>query len=122
MWRPSSSGRPAASAFQNGVLPGSPGAGDTMTRSWVISSIRHVEAPSRNVSPTRLSNTISSSSSPTRAPGPRSPVRNTPYNPRSGIVPPLTTATRFAPSRAVRVFFTRSHVIRGRRSAKSSEG
>ena len=67
MWRPSSSGRPAASAFQNGILPGWPGAGDTSTRSCVISSMRHDEAPSRNVSPTRLSNTISSSSSPTRA-------------------------------------------------------
>ena len=49
------------------ILPGSPGAGETSTRSWVISSMRHVEAPSRNVSPTRLSKTISSSSSPTRA-------------------------------------------------------
>ena len=35
--------------------------------------------------------------------GPRSPSRNTPYSPRSGIVPPLMTATRFAPSRAVSV-------------------
>ena len=40
--------------------------------------LRHDDAPSRNVSPTRLSNTISSSSSPTRAAGPRSPTRNTP--------------------------------------------
>ena len=48
---PSSSGRPGASAFQNGILPGSPGAGVTSTRSWVISSMRQVEAPSRNVSP-----------------------------------------------------------------------
>ena len=78
MCRPSSSGRPAASAFQNGILPGSPGAGDTSTRSCVISSMRQLDAPSRNVSPTRLSNTISSSSSPTRAAGPRSPMRNTP--------------------------------------------
>ena len=64
---PSSSGRPARSPFQNGILPGSPGAGDTSTRSCVISSMRQDEAPSTNVSPTRLSNTISSSSSPTRA-------------------------------------------------------
>ena len=55
------------SPFQNGILPGSPGAGDTSTRSCVISSMRHDEAPRTNVSPTRLSNTISSSSSPTRA-------------------------------------------------------
>ena len=64
--RPSSRGRPGRSPFQNGILPGSPGAGDTSTRSCVISSMRHDEAPSTNVSPTRLSNTISSSSSPTR--------------------------------------------------------
>ena len=32
------------------------------------------------------------------------------------------TATRFAPSRAVSRFFSRSQVSRGRRSAKSSEG
>ena len=67
MASPSSSGRPARSPFQNGILPGSPGAGETSTRSCVISSMRHDEAPSTNVSPTRLSNTISSSSSPTRA-------------------------------------------------------
>ena len=47
--------------------PARPGAGETSTRSCVISSIRHDEAPSTNVSPTRLSKTISSSSSPTRA-------------------------------------------------------
>ena len=42
MWRPSSSGRPAASAFQNGILPGSPGAETTSTRSCVISSMRQL--------------------------------------------------------------------------------
>ena len=45
-------------------LPASPGAGDTSTLSCVISSIRQAEAPSRNVSPVLLSNTISPSSSP----------------------------------------------------------
>ena len=29
--RPNSSGRPTPSPFQNGILPGSPGAGETMT-------------------------------------------------------------------------------------------
>ena len=53
MARPSSIGRPTASPCQNGILPGSPGAGVTITRSGRISSIRQVEAPSRNVSPTR---------------------------------------------------------------------
>ena len=33
---PSSTGRPGPSPFQNGILPGSPGAGDTSTRSCVI--------------------------------------------------------------------------------------
>ena len=56
-----------------------------MTRSNVMSSIRQVDAPSTNVSPGRLSYTISSSSSPTRVPS----GRNTPNRPRSGIVPPL---------------------------------
>ena len=53
--RPSSSGRPGRSPCQNGIFPGSPGAGVTMTRSKVMSSMRHVLAPSRNVSPGRLS-------------------------------------------------------------------
>ena len=66
--RPSSSGRPGPSPCQNGILPGSPGAAETMTRSGVTSSIRHEEAPSTNTSPGRLSCTISSSSSPTRRP------------------------------------------------------
>ena len=33
---PSSTGRPGPSPFQNGILPGSPGAGETITRSCVI--------------------------------------------------------------------------------------
>ena len=36
--RPSSIGRPTASPFQNGSLPGTPGAGLTVTRSCPISS------------------------------------------------------------------------------------
>ena len=94
-------GPPGLIAAPEGHLAACPGAGDTSTRSCVISSIRQVDAPSTKVSPTLLSNTISSSSSPTRAvPGPP-PIRNTPKSPRSGIVPPLTTATRRAPSLAV---------------------
>ena len=52
---PSSYGRPMPSPFQNGTAPGTPGAGETITRSRVISSIRQVEAPSRNVCPARAS-------------------------------------------------------------------
>ena len=76
--RPNSSGRVAVSPFQNGIFPGTPGAGETSTRSCVISSTRQVDAPRRNVSPTRVSNTISSSSSPTRAVPVLAPARNTP--------------------------------------------
>ena len=91
---PSSYGRPTPSPFQNGTAPGTPGAGETSTRSRVISSIRHVDAPSRNVWPARASYTISSSSSPTRPPP---STRWTPKRPRSGIVPAFVTASRRAP-------------------------
>ena len=53
--RPSSSGRPGRSPCQNGIFPGSPGAGVTVTFWNVMSSMRHVDAPSTNVSPGRLS-------------------------------------------------------------------
>ncbi len=39
---PSSNGRPTPSPFQNGAMPGMPGAGDTSTRSRVIDSMRQV--------------------------------------------------------------------------------
>ena len=87
MARPNSSVRPARSPRQKGIFPGTPGAGLTITRSCVISSTRHELAPSRNVSPTRVSKTISSSSSPIRPRAPSAPRRYTPYNPRSGNRP-----------------------------------
>jgi hypothetical protein len=71
MRRPNSSGRPGPSPFQNGILPGSPGAGVTSTRSCVISTMRQVDAPRMNVSLGCDSKTISSSSSPTRTACPR---------------------------------------------------
>ncbi len=115
--------RSAASAFQNGIFPGCPGAGVTITLSCVISSMRQVDAPRTKVSPAEASKTISSSSSPTRADWFFSvPARKTPYRPRSGIVPPLVMAMRFEPRRAVTIFATRSHVRRGRNSANSSDG
>ena len=52
---PSSTGRPTPSPFQNGTEPGTPGAGETSTRSRVISSIRQVEAPSWMTWPARAS-------------------------------------------------------------------
>jgi hypothetical protein len=42
--------------------------------------------------------------------------------PRSGMVPPLVTASRFAPSRARTTSLTRSHTTRGRSSENSSLG
>ena len=53
--RPSSAGRPMPSPRQNGTAPGTPGAGVTITRSRVMSSIRQVVAPSRKVWPARAS-------------------------------------------------------------------
>ena len=49
MRSPSSAGRPMPSPFQKGATPGTPGAGETRTRSRVMSSMRQVEAPSRKV-------------------------------------------------------------------------
>src|SRR5664280_2071988 len=42
--RPSSIGRPRPSPCQNGILPGTPGAGETTTRSGRISSTRQLVA------------------------------------------------------------------------------
>ena len=55
IFSPSSYGPPTPSPFQNGTAPGTPGAGETSTRSRVISSIRQVEAPSMKVWPCRAS-------------------------------------------------------------------
>ena len=41
------------SPCQNGTLPGCPNAGRTLTRSWVISTIRQLVVPSVNTSFTR---------------------------------------------------------------------
>ena len=52
--RPAQFGGPAReSPFQNGILPAWPGAGVTSTRSWVMSSIRQDDEPSKKTSPTR---------------------------------------------------------------------
>src|SRR2546428_67796 len=120
--RPNSSGRPTFSPCQKGMRPGTPGAGETSTRSCVISSTRQLDAPRRNTSPSFVSKTISSSSSPTRPLPFSAPARNTPYRPRSGIVPPLEIATTFAPSRDRTTPAVRSHTMRGRSSANSSDG
>ncbi len=116
---PSSYGRPTPSPFQNGTAPGTPGAGETSTRSRVISSIRHDDAPSTITWPARASYTISSSSSPTRPPP---STMKTPKSPRSGIVPAFVTASRRAPSRPRTTPAVRSQTMRGRSSANSSDG
>ena len=51
MARPSSTGRPTASPFQNGSLPGTPGAGVTVTRLGLISAMRQELAPRTTTSP-----------------------------------------------------------------------
>ena len=121
MASPSSAGRPMSSPFQNGIRAACPGAGDTRTRSGVISSMRHDVAPKTNTSPIRDSYTISSSSSPTREPRPP-PVKKTPYRPRSGIVPAFCTATRWASGRALNRSFNRSHTSFGRSPENSVDG
>ena len=51
--RPRSTGRPSESPFQKGSFPGWPKAGETRTRSWVMSSIFQLVAPRAKMSPTR---------------------------------------------------------------------
>ena len=63
--RPVSAGRPTPSPCQNGRRAERPGADSTITRSRVISLIRHELVPNVMMSPTRDSYTISSSSPPT---------------------------------------------------------
>ena len=115
---PSSFGRPTPSPFQNGTAPGTPGAGVTITRSRPISSIRHVDAPSRNVWPgARLVDHLLVELADA------APVGQDDANrPRSGIVPALVTASWRAPLRARIVPATRSQTIRGRSSANSCDG
>ena len=43
-------------------------------------------------------------------------------SPRSGMVPPLVTARRWAPARPRTAPSTRSHTMRGRSSPNSSDG
>ena len=119
--RPVSAGRPAPSPCQNGSRADLPGAGSTITRSRVISCMRHELVPSVMMSPTRDSYTISSSSSPTRRrPSLPPPSGSTTENmPRSGMVPADMTAWRCEPGRAFNRPFSRSHTMRGENSARS---
>ena len=121
--RPVSAGRPTPSPCQNGRRAERPGAGSTITRSRVISLMRHELVPSAMMSPTRDSYTISSSSSPTRRrPSLPSPSGSTTENmPRSGIVPAAVTASRWAAGRGERSPLSRSHTMRGANSARSAE-
>ncbi|MEI3230634.1 MAG: hypothetical protein V8S24_04870 [Gordonibacter pamelaeae] len=122
--RPVSAGRPTPSPCQNGRRAECPGAGSTITRSRVISLMRHELVPSAmNTSPTRDSYTISSSSSPTRRrPSLPSPSGSTTENiPRSGIVPAAVTASRWAAGRGESAPLSRSHTMRGANSARSAE-
>ena len=119
--RPNSTGRSALSPRQKGILPGSPGAGETSTWLCEISSILQVDAPRTIVSPLRLSKTISSSSSPTRAPPCRASQKHT-VKSTVGYGAAVNDRDTCEPCRDVREFATRSHVIRGRSSVNSSDG
>ena len=114
---------PDASPCQNGILPGSPGAGVTITRSGGISSMRQVEAPSRNVSPDpRLVDHLLVELADPRPPARRRPAGRRRTSPRSGIVPPLVIATTRASLRGRHSSVWRSQTTRGLRSANSSDG
>jgi len=105
-------------ALPKGILPARRGAGATSTRSCVISTMRHVDAPRIEVF---------------ARDGTRRPflhrvrrrdrfflavARKTPYRPRSGMVPAFRIASRAAPWRAVTTLRMRSQVSRGRQFAK----
>ena len=93
---PVAAGRPGPSPLQKGRRELRPGAGSTTTRSAPISRTRQLVVPRVMMSPTAVSLTISSSSSPTRRrPEPVSPSgRTTGKAPRSGMVPEAVTAER----------------------------
>ena len=102
------------SPCQNGILPGSPGAGETTTRSIVMSSIRHdARAEHEHLAPPALVDHLLVELADAAA-----VAVNTPNSPRSGIVPPLAIAIRPAPSRARRVSVRRSQTMRGRSSGE----
>ncbi len=123
--RPSSSGRPSWSPFQKGSRPGTPGGGGDQHP--VAGDV--LDAPGRGAQgediadPGLVDHLLVELADPRRRPSSESaPARNTPKSPRSGMVPPEVTASRWAPGRPVTVRSTRSHTRRGRNSAKASEG
>ena len=93
----SSSVRPGASPFQNGIVGGAPCASSTRTRPGSTRRMRHEVVPSRNTSPARLSTAKSSSSVPTVVP---SGSATTMYCAVSGMAPPEVMAVSRAPRRA----------------------
>ena len=116
---PSSYGRPTPSPFQNGTAPGTPGAGETSTRSRVISSIRQLDAPSRNIWPgARLVDHLLVQLADAAAPVDQVHAEEAAVGDRPGVL----TASRRAPSRARTSPAVRSQTMRGRSSANSSEG
>ena len=107
--RPSSTGRPSASPFQNGSRPGRPGRG--RDQDPVVGDVLDPpggRAEGEHVADPRLvDHLLVELADP--APAFSLPARKTPNRPRSGIVPPLVTASRCAPGRPVSVPATRSH-------------
>ena len=120
---PVAAGRPGPSPLQKGRRELRPGAGSTTTRSAPISRTRQPVVPSVTMSPTAVSLTISSSSSPMRRrPPSRAPSGRTTGNmPRSGMVPEAVTARRWAPGRAVSTPVPGSRTRRGAKSLRSAQ-
>ena len=75
---------------------------ETRTRSCVISSIRHVARPQhKRLAGPRLKHHLLIQFAHANRLRSCAPLRNTPYKPRSGIVPPFKIAIRFTPCRGV---------------------
>ena len=110
----------AADAFPlpEGDEPGAPGAGETSTRSRVISSMRHVEAPRRKgLAGAGLVHHLLVELADPAAAVDEVDAEQPAVGDRAGV-----RHRRRAPSRPRRTPATRSHVIRGRSSANSSDG
>ena len=107
----------AASPFQNGTAPGTPGRG----RDDHAVARDLLDPPRRRAEQEHLARRAPRRPSPRRARrrGGR-PGRLTENRPRSGIVPALVIASARAPLRARIVPATRSHTMRGRSSPNSS--
>ena len=110
---------PARRRARTAACPACPGAGETRTRSWVISSIRHDVLPEREdvTDPGLVDHLLvelADPAAPSRRPGRRRTARG------RGSCRRWSPRGAGAPGRPVSVPVTRSQTIRGRSSANSS--